>query len=80
MAEKSRRASEGFQRTTLDLASPLKDALEFASENEGCSMVEIVEEALVLWLEKKEYSFEYEDGREIALEEFLVPRPRQGRR
>ena len=34
MAEKSRRASDGFQRTMLDLASPLKDALEFAAENE----------------------------------------------
>ena len=78
MAEKSRRASEGFQRTTLDLSSPLKDALEFAAENEGCSMVEIVEEALVLWLEKREYSFEYEDGREYPLEELLEPRPRLG--
>ena len=80
MAEKSRRASEGFQRTTLDLASPLKDALEFAAESEGCSMVEIVEEALVLWLERREYSFEYEDGREYPLEELLEPRPRRGRR
>ena len=80
MAEKSGRASEGFQRTTLDLASQLKDALEFAAENEGCSMVEIVEEASVLWLEKREYSFEYEDGREYPLEELLETRPRRGRR
>ena len=43
-------------------------------------MVEIVEEALVLWLAKRMYSFEDDDGREILLGEFLVPRPRRGRR